>query len=307
MMCIPPSTEIKKGAPTKRNGLPVMTGSVLGAKNSSPACFLRRWLTGNATRKPRLAFLILAPLLFLSACSGGGGDNNAVTPPTPATFIKKATLTLAQDVPAPTAPAAANVINGTMTVTLNTPANTISGTLTITGDIARVTAAHIHDGDVGVAGTVIIPLQNNGNGVWAVPAGTKLTDNQAARFEAGGYYGNAHTALNADGEIRGQLISFADNIQTIFTANCAVSFCHVDGGGAPMALAAGEAFKNLVNNGALVEPGVRVIPNDSANSVLFSKVSGTTAGPQMPIGASPLPVSEQGLIKVWIDMGAENN
>lgn len=252
-------------------------------------------------------FLILVPLLFFSACGGGGGDDNATTPPTPATFIKKATLTLAQDVPAPTAPAAANVINGTMTVTLDTPANTITGTLTITGDSARVTAAHIHDGDVGAAGPTIIPLQNNGNGVWAVPAGSTLPAAQVLRFEAGGYYVNADTALNAGGEIRGQLISFADNIQTIFTASCAVSGCHVNGGTAPMSLAAGEAFANLINQGVLVGGGVRVIPNDSANSVLFMKVSGTTAGPQMPIGKPPLPPFEQDLIKVWIDMGAENN
>lgn len=259
--------------------------------------------------------LVLAPLLFFSACGGGGGgDNNAVTPPTPtpATFTKKATLTLTQDVPAPTAPAAANVINGAMTVTLDTPANTITGTLTITGDTARVTAAHIHDGDVGAAGSIVIALQNNGNGVWAVPAGSTLTADQALRFEAGGYYVNAHTASNPGGEIRGQLISFADNIQTIFTASCAISNCHVNGGLAPMSLAAGDAYKNLINQGVVVglgagAGGVRVIPNDSANSVLFMKVSGTTAGPQMPIIGGPLPASEQGLIKVWIDMGAENN
>ena len=75
---------------------------------------------------------------------------------------------------------------------------------------------------------------------------------------------------------------------------------------------AGEAFANLINQGVLVglgagAGGVRVIPNDSANSVLFLKVSGATAGPQMPIGRSPLPVFDQDLIKVWIDMGAENN
>jgi hypothetical protein len=266
---------------------------------------------GSVTMPRVRDFLLLAPFLFFAACGGGGGgggDNNAVPPPAPATFTKKATLTLAQNVPTPTAPADANAINGTMTATLNTPANTISGTLTITGDFARVTAAHIQDGEAGVAaGNTIIDLQNNGNGVWAVPAGTTLTANQAARFEAGGYCVLADTALNANGEIRGQLISFAGNIQPIFTASCAVSGCHVDGGIAPMSLAAGEAYKNLVNNGALVEPGVRVIPGDSADSVLFKKVSGTTAGPQMPIGASPLPASEQGLIKVWIDMGAENN
>jgi hypothetical protein len=275
---------------------------------------LAPWAGSFTMPRVRDLFLILALLLFLGACGGGGGDNNAVTPtpPTPATFIKKATLTLAQDVPAPTAPPAANVINGTMTVTLNTPANTVSGTLTITGDIARVTAAHIHDGDVGAAGSIVITLQNNGNGVWAIPAGFTLTNDQALRFEAGGYYVNAHTALNTSGEIRGQFLSFADNIQTIFTANCAIPACHVNGGTAPMSLAAGEAYKNLINQGVVVglgagAGGVRVIPNDSANSVLFMKVSGTTAGPQMPLGASPLPASEQGLIKVWIDMGAENN
>lgn len=261
----------------------------------------------------RYLFFILLPLLFFNACGGGGGGNNATTtPPAPATFTKKATLTLVQDVPTPTAPAAANVINGTMIVTLNTPTNTITGTLTLTGDTGRVTAAHIHDGDVGAAGPVIITLQNNGNGVWVVPDGSTLTDAQASRFEAGGYYVNAHTDLNKAGEIRGQLISFADNIQTIFTASCAISGCHVAGGGAPMSLAAGEAYGNLVNQGVVVglgagAGGIRVIPGDSAKSVLFMKVSGTTAGPQMPIIGGPLSADKQGLIKVWIDMGAENN
>jgi hypothetical protein len=41
-----------------------------------------------------------------------------------------------------------------------------------------------------------------------------------------------------------------------------------------------------------------VIPNDSANSVLLKKVSGNMAGPQMPLGGSPLPAFNQGLIKV---------
>ena len=265
----------------------------------------------NILQAIRALFLILAALLFLSACGGGGGGDNNTIAPIPATFTKKATLTLAQDTPAPTAPAAVNVISGTMTVTLNTPANTITGTLTLTGDIARVTAADIDDGDVGTTDPpVIIPLQNNGSGTWVVPAGTTLTAAQALRFEAGGYYVNAHTTLNAGGEIRGQFISFADNIQTIFTANCAVSGCHVSGGTAPMSLTADAAYKNLINQGVIVgEVGgaVRVIPNDSANSVLFLKVSGTAAGPQMPLGRPPLPVFEQNLIKVWIDMGAENN
>ena len=251
-----------------------------------------------------ILFLILIPLLFLAAC-GGGGSSAPAAPVVPPVFTKNATLSLALDVPAPTAPAAANVISGTMTATLDTATNTITGTLTVTGDVGRVTAAHIHDGDVGVAGPVIIPLQNSGNGVWVVPTGSTLTAAQALRFEAGGYYVNAHTALNPGGEIRGQLISFAADIQAIFTASC--TFCHVAGGSAPMSLAAGSAIGDLVSQPAVTTTGTRVIPGDSANSVLFKKVSGTTAGPQMPLGGAPLPAFSQGLIKVWIDMGAANN
>lgn len=253
--------------------------------------------------------LMLAAALFFAGCGGGGGGDAAAPPATPAvtTFTKQATLTIGQDIPAPTPPAAANAIAGTMTVTLDTATNAISGTLTVTGDIARITAAHIHDGDVGVAGGIIIPLQNNGGGVLAVPAGSTLTTAQALRFEAGGYYVNVHTALNPGGEIRGQLLSFADNIQTLFTASCAVSGCHVSGGLAPMSLARGVAIGNLVNQPAVAVAGTRVIPNDSANSVLFKRVSGTSIGPQMPSGGAPLSTFDQNLIKIWIDMGAQNN
>ena len=139
--------------------------------------------------------------LFLTACGGDGGGTA-----TPSTIVTKtATLTLAAEIPAPTAPQPANVISGTATFSVDTTTNAITGTLTVTGDNGRVTAAHIHDGDVGAAGPVIVPLQNNGNGNWGVAAGTLLTAAQFARFNAGGYYVNAHTVLNVPGEIRGQL------------------------------------------------------------------------------------------------------
>jgi hypothetical protein len=246
-------------------------------------------------------------VFFLAACGGGGGGGGTNEP---ATFTKEATLILSQEVPPPTAPALANAIGGTMTVTLTTATNEISGTLTLTGDFARVTAAHIHDGDIGAApaSNVVIPLQGTGNTL-SIPAGTVLTAAQAARFKAGGYYVNAHTALNGPGEIRGQLIAFADNIQPIFTANCAVSGCHVGGTSAPMSLASGVSWANLVNKAATasVAGGTRVIPNDSAASVLVKRITGTTAGPQMPSGRPLLPENERNLIKVWIDMGAIDN
>lgn len=192
-----------------------------------------------------------------------------------------------------------------MTVTL-TSGNAVSGILTLTGDFGRVTAAHIHDGNIGAAGAPVITLTANGN-VFSIPAGTVLTAEKAARFKAGGYYVNVHTLLNEAGEVRGQLLGFADNIQPIFTANCAVSTCHVtpSSSGAPMSLAAGASYGNLVNQPASV--GTRVIPDNSADSVLVKRITGTTAGQQMPPGRPLLPANAQNLIKVWIDMGAKNN
>jgi len=153
-------------------------------------------LTYNINR----LLIIIFGFLFLSACGDDGGGAASSTVVTKAT-----TLTFAAEVPVPVAPAAADVINGTAAFSVDTATNAISGTMTITGSFGRVVAAHIHDGDLGVAGPVIVPLQNIGSGVWVVQAGTVLSAAQTARFLADGYYVNAHTILNPGGEIRGQL------------------------------------------------------------------------------------------------------
>lgn len=51
----------------------------------------------------------------------------------------------------------------------------------------------------------IITLSKGDNGVWSVPAGSKLTDEQYADFKAGKLYVNVHSAEHKAGEIRGQL------------------------------------------------------------------------------------------------------
>ncbi len=66
-------------------------------------------------------------------------------------------------------------------------------------------AAHIHLGAVGVAGPPIITLEKSADGVWSVPAGSKLTDEQFASFKAGDLYVNVHSPEHKPGEIRGQL------------------------------------------------------------------------------------------------------
>lgn len=58
----------------------------------------------------------------------------------------------------------------------------LSGSITLDGMTA--TMSHIHQGEVGVNGAVIVPLTETtaGAGVWAVPSGTKLTEAQASSF-----------------------------------------------------------------------------------------------------------------------------
>ena len=49
--------------------------------------------------------------------------------------------------------------------------------------------------------------------------------------------------------------------------------------------------------------GSRIVPGDSARSVLFQRLTGTQAGPQMP-PTGPLPEQKIKLIQAWIDQGA---
>ena len=113
-----------------------------------------------------------------------------------ATTAIKVTLTGEQEVPAVKS---AGLGAGTISVSTD---HSVSGSVTTTG-IAG-TAAHIHDAAPGNNGPMVMPLKKTGD-TYAVPAGAKLTDAQAASFEAGDLYVNVHTAANPGGEIRGQL------------------------------------------------------------------------------------------------------
>jgi CHRD domain len=109
----------------------------------------------------------------------------------------KVHLTGAEETPPVTTSA-----SGTGTITIAAD-KSVSGTVKTMG--IDGTVAHIHVGAPGVAGPPIITLSKGADGVWSVPAGSKLTDEQYASFKAGNLYVNVHSAAHAPGEIRGQL------------------------------------------------------------------------------------------------------
>ena len=80
---------------------------------------------------------------------------------------------------------------------------TVSGSVTTKGVTA--TAAHIHEGEMGKNGPVVIALTKSGEDKWVVPDGAKFSDAQYESYKAGKLYVNVHSAAHKDGEIRGQL------------------------------------------------------------------------------------------------------
>jgi hypothetical protein len=109
----------------------------------------------------------------------------------------KVTLTGAEETPAVTTQA-----TGSGSIVVNAD-KSVSGSVTTQG--INGTAAHIHLGAPGQKGGPVITLAKGDNGVWNVPAGSVLTDEQYAAYKAGNLYINVHSADNKGGEIRGQL------------------------------------------------------------------------------------------------------
>ena len=99
-------------------------------------------------------------------------------------------------------PAVATSASGTGTVKVADD-KTVSGSVTTKGITA--TAAHIHEGEMGKNGPVVVALTKSGDDKWVVPDGAKFSAAQYESYKAGKLYVNVHSAAHKDGEIRGQL------------------------------------------------------------------------------------------------------
>jgi hypothetical protein len=108
-----------------------------------------------------------------------------------------ASLTGAQETPA-----TGSTATGTGVLSVNAMTGDAYGTILTQGITG--TASHVHEGATGVSGNVLLPLQDAGGGKWTLPVGSLLTSAQVTTFQAGGLYGNVHSAAFPNGEIRGQ-------------------------------------------------------------------------------------------------------
>ena len=117
-----------------------------------------------------------------------------------------AQLDSSQEIPAPTGSVPGT---GTFSMTMGTDGQiTYAGT--VDGLSGAITAAHFHDGAVGVAGGVVKSISFAGttaSGTWSNSDVTQpLTDKLLRDLIKGRLYVNVHTSANPGGEIRGQVL-----------------------------------------------------------------------------------------------------
>ncbi|MCZ6692009.1 MAG: Ig-like domain-containing protein [Planctomycetota bacterium] len=110
-------------------------------------------------------------------------------------------------------------------------------------------------------------------------------------------------------------VSFGAQVQPIFTATCATSFCHA--GPTPaqgLNLSSyAQISSTAISVAANQAPLDRIEPFISTASYLINKIDGTQglvggSGGQMPAGsAPPLSQADRDLIRFWVDQGAQSN
>jgi hypothetical protein len=97
-------------------------------------------------------------------------------------------------------------------------------------------------------------------------------------------------------------VSYINQVQPIFTANCAITGCHAMGPGAQAELRL-HSYMSLMQGSI---SGDVIIPFQPDSSILIKQIEGTRL-PQMPFGQPPLPDSLIHSIRTWVSQGALNN
>lgn len=120
------------------------------------------------------------------------------------------TLAVVLDSATTVPPANVDGAQGSGSFSVDPETGAVAGSVTVSGTTGVPSTAHIHTGAAGEAGPPIVTLLGSENGtIWTVPADAALDAAQIALFEAGELYINVHTAMNAGGELRAQLVDAA--------------------------------------------------------------------------------------------------
>jgi uncharacterized protein YjdB len=104
-------------------------------------------------------------------------------------------------------------------------------------------------------------------------------------------------------------VSFATDVQAIFTASCAKSGCHDQAGsqgGLNLSTSPSSSYSRIVGvpSGATQQ---YIKPNDVANSIIILRAEGTQT-PRMPADGPPfLSQATMALLRTWVTRGAPNN
>jgi hypothetical protein len=97
---------------------------------------------------------------------------------------------------------------GSGTIEIDTSTGAISGSITVKNTTGNPTAAHIHSGDAGKNGGVMIALtqDSTNSNKFTVPNGSQLSSAQLETLLMASLYINVHTQSHPAGEVRGQII-----------------------------------------------------------------------------------------------------
>ena len=153
--------------------------------------------------KATLFCLLAGSALIMASCKkdDNGNNNNAQM------YTISGNASGAQETPAVTTSA-----TGTLTGTYNASTNQLQYNINWTGLSGVATVAHFHGPALaGVSALPVIDLAITTNGVNGnITGSATLHDTMEAHLLSGRLYYNVHSALNPNGEIRGQVTAVAN-------------------------------------------------------------------------------------------------
>jgi len=130
--------------------------------------------------------------------------------------------------------------------------------------------------------------------------------------------GSSNSDSNPNPVTTNGMVSYAQDVQSIFNASCALSGCHAGPQPSGLDLRASVSYSKLVNQpatascGSQVAGAILVKPGDTSGSMLWRKLANDPGkcGGAMPLGTSGLiAVSRSSFdtIENWIQQGPVNN